>query len=112
MFDLPNTKPRAKLGRIGGKAKQIIDASRATNTGTSPRKGGDQDDEVHRGRSEQVSASLSKGSKPYVLEEASPAMSLSPVRETSQERADRKRVELKRELNDRSKMTVKKKRKF
>ncbi|KAL8730969.1 MAG: hypothetical protein Q9181_004482 [Wetmoreana brouardii] len=93
-------KPRAILGRIGGVAKPVV----------SP----------HKPKLGHVGG-MNEPAKPSKLPSKSPeprgrpemqTRSPSPIRETSQERADRKREALKRELEEKSKVGVKKKRKF
>ncbi|MCJ1337213.1 hypothetical protein MMC09_002495 [Bachmanniomyces sp. S44760] len=84
-------KPDGKFGRIGGKAHAASPNAGKITGATSPT----------------IMKSESRGRE-------LPSASKSPVqtRETSEERADRKRAELKRELDAKSKAPVKKKRKF
>lgn len=107
-----SNKPASKIGRIGGKPRtlttneQISDVSNplyepnSGNSGatssirlkeTSP----DSDDGERSGRSSEKSIQTPE-----------------PTRETSEERADRKRLQLKRELEAKAHVPMKKKRKF
>lgn len=109
----PTTRPKRKLGQIGGK-KKTVDATPATEVKpeitSSPVKkklgiiGGKRESvspapESGRGRDSAVKAERTPTPEP-------------PKRETSQERADHKREALKRELEEKAKVPVKKKRKF
>lgn len=109
-------KPKRKLGQLGGK-KKTVEATPAaeikpepTSSALTPVKkklgiiGGKRDSsspgpETERGRAAAVKA------------ERTPTPE-TPKRETSQERADHKREALKRELEEKAKVPVKKKRKF
>ncbi|KAF7910938.1 uncharacterized protein EAF01_002447 [Botrytis porri] len=87
-----STSPKKKLGTIGGK--------KVTTGGASQRE--DTPDEVNRGRGRGLTTEEAEKSK-----EKTP-----PPREISEERADRKRAILKKELEAKSKAPAKKKRKF
>lgn len=124
--DLPETKPCSTLGTIGGKSKASVLASepeadktaspppaRASKLGTIGGK------RATREKSSPAPPVVEDRQTPdHVQEEAvrqsrTPAREKTPQpRETSQERAGRKRDQLKRELEERSKAPVKKKRKF
>ena len=105
-------KPARKLGMIGGKHAQSESDDRVRK---SP----------YQTNENKLSASIPSGSivdsesspsrKDLERKERSPVKS-PPVpahtRETSEERADRKRAQLKRELEEKSKVQVKKKRRF
>lgn len=96
----PSPKPKGMLGRIGGAPKPTISPNepklgqiRGTNkSGKSP-------------------MPASKSPEPRSRLVKQPGSPPSP-RETSQERANKKREQLKRELEEKSKLGVKKKRKF
>ena len=107
------SEPRAKLGKIGGKGK-VLDKptrklhkpvgdhgiphhNRPTNPGTN----------VESSISGFPTATGNERTGRTVTKAKSPL-----PRESSQERADRKRAELKRELEEKSRGTAKKKRKF
>lgn len=84
--------PKEKLGTIGGRKTAIEGASQ----------GEDIPDEVDRGRGRALTTEETEKSR-----EKTP-----PPRETSEERADKKRAILKKELEAKSKAPAKKKRKF
>ncbi|TGO13644.1 hypothetical protein BPAE_0723g00010 [Botrytis paeoniae] len=84
--------PKKKLGTIGGKKAATGGASQKEDT----------PDEVNRGRERALTTEEIEKSK-----EKTP-----PPRETSEERADKKRAILKKELEAKSKVPAKKKRKF
>lgn len=86
-----SASPKKKLGTIGGK--------KATAGGSSQRE--DTPGEENRGRKREQAIEEEK------IREKTP-----PPRETSEERADKKRAMLKKELEAKSKAPVKKKRKF
>ena len=105
-------KPASKIGKIGGKPKtsttnqQITDVtnplnktnsghSRATSSTRIEDPSPDSDDGGRAGRSSEKLIQTPE-----------------PTRETSEERADRKRMQLKRELEAKAKVPTKKKRKF
>ncbi|KAL8700496.1 MAG: hypothetical protein Q9201_005420 [Fulgogasparrea decipioides] len=93
-------KPRTMLGRIGGAAKPVVSPQK-------PKLG-------HVGGMNEPARPSNPTSKSPEIR-GRPQMqtnSPSPIPETSQERADRKREALKRELEEKSKVGVKKKRKF
>lgn len=109
----PNVPLKEKLGKIGGKAQHGQFTAQSANhvsvTRSNPKHIADQSssslpsDDESRGRK-------IKGKTEE--KESKVSVSPSPVRETSEERADRRRLELKRELEEKSKAPVKKKRKF
>ena len=121
----PAPAPRPKLGTIGGRAKSVAPFSTDQEAGQStspPREASKMG--VIGGRKAKES-----GSSEVTIEEPAPEPRLEPLgttrhsrtpakeetpapRETSQERADRKRDQLKRELEEKSKGPAKKKRKF
>ena len=109
----PNVPPKKKLGKIGGKAQRGKSPAQSPNHVSvikpNPKHVADQSSSPLR--SENESRGRKIGGKPEE-KEAKVSMSPSPVRETSEERADRRRLELKRELEEKSKARVKKKRKF
>lgn len=97
----PPPKPKGMLGRIGGATKQGVSP-------TKPKLG-------HIGAASESAKPLklpSKSPEPTRGRRSEESRSPSPQRETSQERADRKREMLKRELEEKSRLGVKKKRKF
>ncbi len=121
----PESKPRAKLGAIGGRAKKTLPAvteSEPSEQGSPPptkghkmgtiggkrSKEGSIDGTVAEGptRSENDEDELPSRAR-ALTKEATP-----PPRETSQERANRKRDQLKRDLEEKAKAPVKKKRRF
>ena len=125
----PEPKPRPKLGMIGGKVKtsepplsnqETVQAGpspppRASKLGviggkrTTRRKGSP----APRINEETDMPDSMPAQDEPVRPSRTPAKEDTPQpRETSQERADRKRNQLKRELEERSKVSVKKKRKF
>ncbi|KAL9098986.1 MAG: hypothetical protein Q9187_009565 [Circinaria calcarea] len=107
-----SNKPVGKIGRIGGKPKTLttseqnsdvtnplpdanLGKNKASNSTRIKESSPDSDDGRKAGRSSE---------KPSQTPEA--------IRETSEERADRKRLQLKRELEEKAKVPTKKKRKF
>ena len=97
------SKPKGKLGKIGGQRnadkrteEQTATEHVATSSASVSAKGA------------LYAASTSERGRESIKKSVSPA----PERETSQERADRNRERLKRELEVKSKVAVKKKRKF
>ncbi|TGO48703.1 hypothetical protein BCON_0232g00120 [Botryotinia convoluta] len=92
IYSQNSVSPKKKLGTIGGK--------KAAPGGASQRE--DTPDEVNRGRGRALTTEETEKSK-----EKTP-----PPRETSEERADKKRAILKKELEAKSKAPAKKKRKF
>lgn len=107
-------KPKAKLGKIGGKAKTTSNTSinPSSSNGISPKP-----EEIKPTLHTRLKSQTEKGSVP-ADERARGARatvrpeSFSLPRETSQERANRKREQLKRELEIKSQAGAKKKRKF
>ena len=114
---------RAKLGQIGGKKKRAEtpppaeedqpQAETSMSTGTPKRKLGT------IGHRHHSPAPAAKEVKPPVAEASRGRASVKPEREvtpppreTSEERADKKRLQLKRELEEKAKAPVKKKKKF
>ena len=97
------SKPKSNLGKIGGlrKADKHTEADAATVKADVPRV------PVSSKEASQT-ASTSERGRETMKKSTSPQ----PERETSQERADRNRERLKRELVEKSKVAVKKKRKF
>ncbi|KAM0319297.1 hypothetical protein ACHAO8_001089 [Botrytis cinerea] len=87
-----SVSPKKKLGTIGGKKAATGDASQIE----------DASGEINRGRGRALTTEEAEQSK-----EKTP-----PPRETSEERADKKRAILKKELEAKSKAPAKKKRKF
>ncbi|TEY69053.1 hypothetical protein BOTCAL_0117g00010 [Botryotinia calthae] len=87
-----SVSPKKKLGMIGGKKAATGDASQIE----------DSSGEVNRGRGRALTTEETEQ-----LKEKTP-----PPKETSEERADKKRAILKRELEAKSKAPAKKKRKF
>ncbi|KAF7902565.1 hypothetical protein EAF00_002468 [Botryotinia globosa] len=87
-----SVSPKKKLGTIGGRKTAIEGASQGEDT----------PDEVNRGRGRALTTEETEKSR-----EKTP-----PPRETSEERADKKRAILKKELEAKSKAPAKKKRKF
>ncbi|KAK4543346.1 hypothetical protein LTR36_005705 [Oleoguttula mirabilis] len=104
-----SSSPAAKhhrLGTIGGKKATAT----ATGTGTAsstPLHEASAAEPSTRGSTREPSPRRSRQPERTTAKEATP-----PPRETSQERADRKRDELKRQLEEKAKAPVKKKRKF
>ena len=106
---LPTSK--ARLGKIGGRSKADVvehQQSPAISTAASPTKAGKVD---AKSESEDHATSLHDEQQPT---SRTTAQDSSPVlhRETSQERADKKRAQLKRELEAKSQAGTKKKRRF
>ena len=122
-----STKSRSKLGTIGGKGKLAVSApsepeSETPSSRPPPKKS-------KMGVIGGKKAPVEKTSPPATMDDGvrtaetvheepsrrsrTPAKTASPApRETSQERADRKRDQLKRELEEKAKVPAKKKRKF
>lgn len=106
--------PKAKLGKIGGKSKlgKVGGAGSAysQNEGTAPKV---QEDPLSpkQETNDRIVGSKSKDPITRARTVQQPPEP-SPPRETSQERANRKRAQLKRELEDKSQAAVKKKRRF
>ena len=99
--EVPTEKRKGTLGRIGGGGKQSSSPRKpslghigATKKSVEPVKIPSESPEPAKGRG------------------SSTDKSTSPTKETSQERADRKREMLKRQLEEKSRVSVKKKRKF
>ena len=122
--EVPESKPHAALGTIGGKAEAFArptPAHKEEHQPSPPRRisqlgtlGG----RGSRGPSPSTPAVARTGT-PDLVREMSPRQSRVPTkeetpaaRETSEERADRKRDQLKRELQEKAKAPMKKKRKF
>ena len=95
---LTTDNPKHRLGRIGGREK-FDGVANATVDSTI--------DSASRDSSAKDQLSLRTGRTPVKAPVSAP-----PIRETSQERADRKRALLKQELEEKSKGPVKKKRRF
>jgi hypothetical protein len=116
----PETPKKSKLGKIGGKMKELTPAS-PSRAGPTPEPPPKNEPTVKkklgtiggRGKTPTMEVSVppedkeSRGRPSKVEKEQAP-----PPRETSEERADRRRLELKRELEAKAKAPVKKKRKF
>jgi len=96
-------KAKPKLGRIGGQQKVVISSSPTkSNAETS-------------GPGVSTANNLSSSVNPERIGRESPRKSFSPPaaeRETSQERADRKRLQLRRDLEEKSRAPARKKRRF
>ncbi|KAL8937442.1 MAG: hypothetical protein Q9211_003687 [Gyalolechia sp. 1 TL-2023] len=93
-------KPKGMLGRIGGAPKPSLPSSK-------PKLG-----RIGRmGNTARPQKPESKSPEPRARSPVQKGSS-SPLRETSQERADKKREQLKRELEEKSRLGAKKKRKF
>ena len=108
----PAVKPKAKLGKIGGKRKARDEASEPLSQTVQEK------NTVHRNSFDNAGtgteSSISRDLRPTETRRtgrAVPRVKSASPRETSQERANRKRAELKRDL-EKSKSTAKKKRKF
>lgn len=97
------SQPKGKLGKIGG----IRKVNKKTEDHTATEHVAAFNASVASKGASHVASASERGREP-VKKPASPA----PDRETSQERADRNRERLKRELEEKSKVAVKKKRKF
>ncbi|KAK5165861.1 uncharacterized protein LTR77_008784 [Saxophila tyrrhenica] len=126
----PQPKARAKLGTIGGKAKDPTAAttvSTPSEQGSPPpakgraigKIGGRIGGKSVKGSTQQEVVVAEPPAKEDQGQDESPLRSRAPTkeptpqpRETSQERANRKRDQLKRDLEDKAKAPVKKKRKF
>jgi len=107
-------KPRAKLGKIGGKGKAGKgDESQPYTSHATPAVGVKYSHSVLSpsttkvGAISKVSAETERSGRASIEQQAP-----SPPRETSQERADRNRENLKRELESKSQTGAKKKRRF
>ena len=109
-------KPKAKLGRIGGKSKGT-ESSRA-QPGAHGRSAGllsKQDHPLHQRNQETLEASgatSDNGDSIRIDRTNAQTRTHSPPRESSRDRANKKREQLKRELQSKSNAGVKKKRKF
>ena len=110
----PVPTPKPKLGKIGGKCKLGkvggTGSVYSQNEGTAPRM---QEDPLSPKQETKDRIVAPKSMDPMmrgrtVRQPPEP----SPLRETSQERANRKRAQLKRELENKSQAAIKKKRKF
>ena len=107
------SKPKAKLGKIGGKNKVLDDTipphSQPVQENQNPHRESlnnvSADTEISSSRGPTATVTLRTGRATIQTGSTSP-------RETSRERANRKRAVLKRDLEEKSKSTVKKKRKF
>ena len=104
------TKPKRKLGKIGGqKAAKHSDIvlERSSNTTTKPsgEVGADNSEPGHSSKASD--ALLTTRDRPKVAEEGTASL-----RETSEERANRNRERLKRELDSKNNAASKKRRKF
>ena len=131
----PTPKTRQKLGKIGGKGKDCSPDAPAIPT-SKPKlgkiggkgKGGgvgllsSQNESTAWKKQEDIVSSKQEATDPHAAPKsmeperrgrtAEQPPEPSPPRETSQERADRKRAQLKRELENKSHTAVKKKRRF
>ena len=110
----PAPKAKAKLGKIGGKKKVLDEQSQLLNYPAEDNKIPEHKSSTHAGTSADIESSTSRDPLVTEIRTSRPntnAESPSP-RETSQEKANRKRAKLKRDLEDKSKSTAKKKRKF
>ena len=108
-------KAKAKLGKIGGKKKLQDERSQPLNQPVEGMKIPHLKSPGHAGTGADIESSTSRDSLVTKLTRTrrTTTKAESPsARETSQERANRKRAELKRNLEDKSKGTAKKKRKF
>ncbi|KAL8692560.1 MAG: hypothetical protein Q9218_002453 [Villophora microphyllina] len=97
----PVSKPKSMLGRIGGATKPDVSPVKSKLGHIGGAAGQTATSHKLLSKSPELRGRSSKKNR-----------SPSPPRETSQERADRKREMLKRELEEKSKAGVKKKRKF
>ena len=103
---------KPKLGKIGGKNKiKPLNMIIPTTKATSHEIHGSDAGHVSRTHESRSETSLATASSPRGRI-ATPTKEPSPARETSQERANRNRERLKRELAIRSQAGIKKKRKF
>jgi hypothetical protein len=100
-----STKKPKRLGQIGNKASTISRAERKE----APQVTEQEEVLVERGR---MGVKTEKEKEKEIVKEQEKEKAPPPPRETSVERADRKRSELKRELEEKAKAPVKKKRKF
>ena len=108
------SKPKSKLGKIGGK-KTIEIAHGSSQSELSIRFGHDKASPAEKSapKPQQLRAKTSPAPKAESMgRTATPAGDPSLPRETSQERADRNREQLKRQLDSKSQLATKKKRKF
>ena len=103
---MPTLKP--KLGKIGGKGKLSDIGLASAHNGSNASK--NQEDAASPKQKATDSIATPKSERRGRTAEQPPEPS--PPRETSQERADRKRAQLKRELENKSHAAVKKKRRF
>lgn len=129
----PLAKPKARLGTFGGKSKEVRHSSSPEPPATSSPKpksklgtfGGKPkkedrarslNDEGHADSPAQTphSRSTSPSAEPHAERQSRPTEKqiVEQERENSEERADKKRERLKRELEEKSKVPAKKKRKF
>ena len=108
-------KPKTRIGKIGGNTELGIESSKqavASPTKVTGHMKTKMNTELGSDRMRQQE-SISKASEPArVGRSTMQALSPSSTRETSQERANRKREQLKRELESKGQAGAKKKRKF
>ena len=106
---MPTSKP--KLGKIGGKGKLggigPVSSQRENTASDKPKHAVNLKQEATDPIAAPKSMEPERSSRT-----AEQPPELSPPRETSQERADRKRAQLKRELENKSHAAIKKKRRF
>jgi hypothetical protein len=102
-------RPKGKLGKIGGRKKEATPEPDALSeriaTPTKKRIGG-------IGRAKGEKPALEESGKETIVEEEAPREKTPPKMETEEEKADRKREELKKQLEAKAKAPAKKKRKF
>ena len=108
-------KPKPRIGKIGGNTNLGTESSKPAVANptkvTGPMKTGENTEPGSNGMKERES--ILKTSEPTrVGRPTAQPRSSSPTRETSQERANRKREQLKRELESKGQAGAKKKRKF
>lgn len=109
-------KPRGVLGKIGGRAKREKESEvqdpPAKVEASMPEDNNTIDYVNQRGRKLTRPPPATVTGRTLYQSQSSPPPPPSPPRETSQERANKKREELKRQLETKSNANVKKKRKF
>ena len=106
--------PKRKIGKIGGKGKPANVSHTASVTGQDEGRAPDMQEDAISPNSDEKNQVA--GPKPIGSERRSRLVQKrsepSPPRETSQERANKKREQLKRELENKSQVAIKKKRRF
>ena len=114
--DIPVQKPKARLGKIGGKSNAIksSDPNEHKNPSFEPKSSTSRDRRKLTALDAQDKVYSSLSSDPNQLKERAslPQELPSPQRETSQERADHRREQLKRNLETTAITSIRKKRKF